>query len=115
MAGDGDDSFSREVPMTSPMNADGDRVTSVDGYRPVGRVRFMDAQRVNLDGFAREEPGLGLVALRSPPDPETGIVISSARVVQLDGVLEASFDAIDAFIARHGLDLQVADEAMALS
>ena len=55
--------------MTSPKNADGDRVTSGDGYRPVGRVRFMDAQRVNLDGFAREEPGLGLVALRSPEDP----------------------------------------------
>ncbi len=33
MAGDGDDSFSREVPMASPMNADGDRVTSGDGDR----------------------------------------------------------------------------------
>ena len=115
MAGDGDDSFSREVPMTSPMNADGDRVTSVDGYRPVGRVRFMDAQRVNLDGFAREEPGLGLVALRSPADPEPGLVISGGRVTEMDGVPEASFDAIDAYIARHGLDLQVAGEAMGLT
>jgi propanediol dehydratase large subunit len=51
---------------------------SADGDRPVGRVRFMDAQRVNLDGFAREEPGLGLVALRSPHDPEPGLVISGA-------------------------------------
>ena len=69
--------------------------------RPVGRVRFMDAQRVNLDGFAREEPSLGLVALWSPDDPEPGLVISSGRVVELDGVPEASFDAIDAYIARH--------------
>ena len=115
MAGDGDDSFSREVPMTSPKNADGDRVTSRDGYRPVGRVRFMDAQRVNLDGFAREEPGLGLVALRSPADPEPGLVISGGRVTEMDGVPEASFDAIDAYIARHGLDLQVAGEAMGLT
>ena len=29
---------------------------------PIGRFRFMDAQRVNLDGFAVEEPSLGLVA-----------------------------------------------------
>src|SRR6476646_9476078 len=115
MAGDGDDSFSREVPMTSPINADGDRVTSGDGHRPVGRVRFMDAQRGNLDGFAREEPGLGLVALRSPEDPEPGLVISGGRVTEMDGVPEASFDAIDAYIARHGLDLQVAGAAMGLS
>ena len=42
--------------MTGPMSADGDRVSG-DGYRPVGRVRFMDAQRVNLDGFAGRNPG----------------------------------------------------------
>src|SRR5215470_12817283 len=109
--------------MTSPMSADrdratsgdGDGATSADGRRPVGRVRFMDAQRVNLDGFAREEPGLGLVALRSPEDPEPGLVISGGRVTEMDGVPEASFDAIDAYIARHGLDLQVAGEAMGLS
>src|SRR5215831_14314973 len=101
--------------MTSPTSADGDRAMSGDGGRPVGRVRFMDAQRVNLDGFAREEPGLGLVALRSPEDPEPGLVISGGRVTEMDGVPEASFDAIDAYIARHGLDLQVAGEAMGLS
>src|SRR6201998_3919031 len=88
---------------------------STDGERPVGRGRFMDAQRVNLDGFAREEPGLGLVALHSPEDPEPGLVISAGRVVELDGVPEASFDAIDAFVARHGLDLRVSSEAMGLS
>ncbi|MDQ1603234.1 MAG: hypothetical protein QOE01_1079, partial [Actinomycetota bacterium] len=25
------------------------------GPRPVGRIRFMDAARVNLDGFAHED------------------------------------------------------------
>jgi propanediol dehydratase large subunit len=83
--------------------------------RPVGRVRFMDAQRVNLDGFAKEEPALGLIALRSPHDPEPGLVISGGRVVELDGVAEGNFDAIDAYIARHGLDLEAANEAMGLS
>ena len=82
---------------------------------PVGRIRFMDQQRVNLDGFAIEDPDLGLAALRSPHDPEPSLVVADGRVVELDGVPEAEFDSIDAYIARHGLDLTVAEEAMALS
>jgi len=82
--------------------------------RPVGRVRFMDAQRVNLDGFAVENADLGLVAMRSPYDPEPGLVISDGRVTEMDGVPEDRFDSIDAYIARHGLDLAVAQEAMSL-
>ncbi len=93
----------------------GDEASMNTADRPVGRVRFMDAQRVNLDGFAKEEPALGLIALRSPHDPEPGLVISGGRVVELDGVAEDNFDAIDAYIARHGLDLEAADEAMGLS
>ena len=83
--------------------------------RPVGRVRFMDQQRVNLDGFAVENPELGLAALRSPHDPPPSLVITDGRVTELDGVPEAEFDSIDTYIARHGLDLAVAAEAMALS
>jgi propanediol dehydratase large subunit len=81
---------------------------------PVGRIRFMDRQRVNLDGFAVEDAGLGLTALRSPNDPGPSLVVKDGRVVELDGVPEAEFDSIDIYIARHGLDLSVADEAMAL-
>ena len=80
--------------------------------QPVGRVRFMDRQRVNLDGFAVEQPELGLTALHSPHDPAPSLVIQHGRVVELDGVPEAEFDSIDTYIARHGLDLTVADEAM---
>lgn len=82
---------------------------------PVGRIRFMDRQRVNLDGFAVENPELGLTALCSPHDPRPSLVVTGGRVTELDGVPEAEFDSIDAYIARHGLDLSVADEAMALS
>ncbi len=81
----------------------------------VGRIRFMDRQRVNLDGFAVEDAELGLTALRSPHDPRPSLVVKDGRVVELDGVAEAEFDSIDTYIARHGLDLSVADEAMALS
>ena len=81
---------------------------------PIGRVRFMDAQRVNLDGFAAPDPSLGLIAMSSPGDPAPGLVITGGRVTELDGRPEAEFDSIDEFIARHGLDLTVAGEAMAL-
>src|ERR1700691_1901472 len=93
----------------------GDEASMNAADRPVGRVRFMDAQRVNLDGFAKEQPALGLIALRSPHDPEPGLVISGGRVVELDGVAEDNFDAIDAYIARRCVDLETADEAMGLS
>jgi propanediol dehydratase large subunit len=100
--------------MAAQADPGGERLTSA-ASRPVGRVRFMDAQRVNLDGFAKEEPGLGLIALRSPHDPEPGLRISGGRVVELDGVTEENFDAIDSFVASHGLDLEAAGEAMGLS
>src|SRR5215468_30884 len=82
--------------------------------QPVGRVRFMDAQRVNLDGFAVEDAELGLVAMRSPYDPEPGLVIRDGRVTEMDGVTDDRFDSLDAYIARHGIDLTMAEEAMSL-
>jgi propanediol dehydratase large subunit len=88
-------------------------MADADG-RPIGRVRFMDAQRVNLDGFATEDAALGMIAYDSPADPEPSLVLRDGRVVEMDGKAEADFDSIDEFIARHGLDLEVADEAMAV-
>jgi propanediol dehydratase large subunit len=59
-------------------------------------------------------PELGLVAMNGPGDPEPGLRVEGGRVVVLDGRTEDEFDALDAFIARYGLDLEVAAEAMAL-
>src|SRR3984957_5248014 len=80
-----------------------------------GRERFMDAQRVNLDGFAVPDASLGLVAMDAPADPPASLVVAGGRVVEMDGVTEADFDSIEAFIARHGPDLDVAAETMALT
>jgi propanediol dehydratase large subunit len=80
----------------------------------IGRVRFMDEQRVNLDGFAVADAELGLVAFDSPYDPEPSLRMSDGRVVELDSKGEAEFDIVDTFIALHGIDLNVATEAMAL-
>ncbi len=74
----------------------------------------MDAQRVNLDGFAAPDPSLGLIAMSAPGDPSPSLKVAGGRVTEMDGVAEPDFDSIDAFIARHGLDLDVAAEAMAL-
>ena len=61
------------------------------GEEHVGRIRFMDQQRVNLDGFAHEDAGLGLVAMNAPDDPEPSIRIEDGRVVEMDGTAEADF------------------------
>lgn len=83
----------------------------------IGRIRFMDEQRVNLDGFAVPDPDLGLVAFGAPGDPVASLVLSPEgdRIVELDGRVEADFDLVDLFIARRGLDLAVAGEVMAMS
>ena len=80
----------------------------------IGRFRFMDQQRVNLDGFAVPDAGLGLVAFDSPADPAPSLVVEDGVVVELDGRTRADFDLIDRFVADHGLDLAAAEEAMAL-
>jgi propanediol dehydratase large subunit len=82
--------------------------------QPVGRIRFMDQQRVNLDGFAHEDVGLGLVAMVSPHDPEPSLVLRDGRVAEMDGRRAEDFDALDALIATHGIDLSVVEEAMTL-
>jgi propanediol dehydratase large subunit len=81
---------------------------------PIGRFRFMNEQRVNLDGFATPAPELGLVAFNGLNDPVPSLAIDAGRIVEMDGRDESDFDSIDEFIARHGIDLSVAQEAMAL-
>lgn len=76
----------------------------------------MNAQAVNLDGFAIEDPELGLIAFNSPADPQPSLVLGSdGEVIEMDSRAASDFDVIDEFVARHGLDLTVASEAMALS
>jgi len=81
---------------------------------PIGRFRFMNEQRVNLDGFATPAPELGLVAFSGLNDPSPSLAIDAGRIVEMDGRDESDFDSIDEFIARHGIDLTVAQEAMAI-
>ncbi len=59
-------------------------------------------------------PELGLVALNGPNDPEPELVVENGVVVRMDGRAAADFDVIDRFLVAHGLDLEIAAEAMAL-
>ena len=59
-------------------------------------------------------PELGLVAMNGPNDPEPGLELEDGRVVAMDGKPVSDFDVIDHFVVRYGLDLEVAQEAMAL-
>jgi propanediol dehydratase large subunit len=79
-------------------------------------LAVLDAQPINRDGFAVEDPQRGLVALASPADPAPSLVVDpTGNVVEMDGRKARDFDVIDRYIAAHGLDLHVAAEAMAIS
>ena len=49
-----------------------------------------------------------------PNDPEPSLEVEDGRVVELDGRRAEDFDVIDRFVARYGLDLEVAAEAAGL-
>lgn len=77
--------------------------------------RWQSAIRpVLLDGLAEEQSDWGLIALHSPDDPEPSVVIRDGRVIELDGVPEERFDQIDTFIALRGIDIAIAEQAMAI-
>jgi propanediol dehydratase large subunit len=59
-------------------------------------------------------PELGLVAAGGPRDPAPELVLAGDLVERMDGRAAAEFDVIDRFVVAHGLDLDVAGEAMAI-
>ncbi len=59
-------------------------------------------------------PELGLVAAAGPRDPEPELLVENGVVLGLDGRTAPDFDVIDRFVVAHGLDLEIAAEAMAL-
>lgn len=59
-------------------------------------------------------PELGLVALDGPNDPTPELEVENGVVMRLDGRPCEEFDVIDRYLVAHGLDLEVAIEAMAI-
>ena len=83
---------------------------------PDRSARFVSRELRELRRESLIEPlaELGLVAADGPNDPEPSLVIEGGRVVELDGRRERDWDALDAFVARYGLDLEVAAETASL-
>ena len=78
------------------------------------RFERLAEKDINKEVFISELPELGLIIMDSPDDPEPSIRIQNGRIVEMDGRVYDDFDVIDHFIAKHGIDLDVAGEAMAM-
>ena len=53
------------------------------------------------------------MAANGPDDPEPELVVEDGVVTRMDGRDASDFDVIDRFVVAHGLDLEIATEAMA--
>jgi propanediol dehydratase large subunit len=73
-----------------------------------------DRRELHREQLVLPLPELGLVAADGPNDPAPELVVENGVIARMDGRAAAEFDVIDRFIAAHGLDLEVADEAMTL-
>src|SRR6185436_14116656 len=88
----------------------------MNGDHPAGtrRAREREAQPVRKDTTIHEWPEAGLVLMGGPADPRSSLRVQDGRIVELDGRDQTQFDTVDRFIARHAIDVRVAEEAMAL-
>jgi propanediol dehydratase large subunit len=77
------------------------------------RFEVLAGRPVNQDGFVKEWPEVGLIAMNSPYDPKPSIRIEGGRVVELDGKQRKDFDFIDRFIADYAINLDMAEKVMA--
>ncbi|MCU6172523.1 propanediol/glycerol family dehydratase large subunit, partial [Enterobacter bugandensis] len=76
------------------------------------RFEALAKRPVNQDGFVKEWIEEGFIAMESPNDPKPSIKIVNGVVTELDGKPQSSFDLIDHFIARYGINLAHAEKVM---
>ena len=80
------------------------------------RFAILAERDINKETFVEPWAEAGLIVTDSPYDPKPSLQIDrhTGKVSELDGKCRSEFDAIDIFIAEHGIDLSVAEEAMAM-
>ena len=78
------------------------------------RFGVLENRPVNQDGFVKEWPEVGLIAMEGPNDPTPSIKLENGLVVELDGKTRKDFDMLDYFIADHGINLEKTEEVMAM-
>ena len=78
------------------------------------RFEALEKRPVNLDGFSEDWVDVGLLAMNSPHDPKPQILIKNGKIVEMDGKKRNEFDLIDLFISNYGIDIDHAEECMAI-
>lgn len=78
------------------------------------RFEVLGNRPVNKDGYVKEWPEVGLIAMNSPLDPKPSIIIENGKVIELDGKKRENFDLLDYFIADYGIVLKNAEKVMAM-
>ncbi len=76
------------------------------------RFEVLANRPLNQDGFVKEWPEVGLIAMEGPNDPTPSIKLEGGVVVELDGKLRKDFDMLDYFIADHAINLEKTEEVM---
>ncbi len=78
------------------------------------RFQVLANRDVNQDGFIKEWPEVGLIAMNSPNDPKPSIRINGKKIMELDGKKRVDFDMLDRFIADYAINVDRAEEVMAM-
>jgi propanediol dehydratase large subunit/glycerol dehydratase large subunit len=78
------------------------------------RFEALAKRPVNQDGFVKEWPEVGMIAMNGPNDPKPSVKIEGGRIVELDGKKRAGFDMIDTFIANYAINLDNAEKVCAM-
>ncbi|QRG69221.1 propanediol/glycerol family dehydratase large subunit [Brevibacillus choshinensis] len=76
------------------------------------RFEILEQRPVNQDGFVKEWPEMGFVAMSSPNDPKPSLRVEKGKVVELDGKNREHFDMLDQFIADYTIDAKAAERVM---
>ena len=78
------------------------------------RFEELEKRPIHLDGFVKEWPEEGFVAMMGPNDPKPSIKIENGKVTEMDSKPAADFDQIDLYIAKYGIKLENAEKVMAM-
>lgn len=76
------------------------------------RFEALEARPVHKDGFVKEWPEVGLIAMNSAGDPLPSIRVQNGIIVEMDGKERKDFDFIDQFIADYSIDISKTEAAM---
>ena len=74
------------------------------------RFEALAKKPVNQDGFVKEWPEVGMIAMNGPNDPKPSIKLVNGEVVELDSKKKADFDMLDIFISNYAIKLDRAEE-----